>query len=52
MSSTPKPDRTPCCKQLYHYETLAGMRLFREVRGRKIYKAKCPLCQRRFERQS
>lgn len=32
-----------------HFEMFNFLRLWRSVNGRKVYKAKCPGCDRRFE---
>jgi len=48
------PDRgvkTPCpdCGTKLHWEHIQYIRVYRVVDGRKIYKAKCPSCDRYFQ---
>lgn len=37
--------RTPCCRARWLWEVLAGMRIFRDVDGRKVYQARCESCR-------
>ena len=42
-----KGDECPSCRGKLHWETIAGiMRVWREVEGRKVYKARCSKCKR------
>jgi hypothetical protein len=38
--------KSTCCKAAWLYETVAGMRVYREARGCRRYRVKCSVCQR------
>ena len=48
-TSTQQGALSECCHEELHWEQLAGMRLFREVDGRKMYRARCPKCLRSYD---
>ena len=37
------------CKGLLAYEVLAGMRVYREENGQKVYRARCTVCKHNLE---
>jgi hypothetical protein len=39
------PDKTPCCGAEWLWRKIGGMRVYRELEGRKVYDAKCGQCQ-------
>lgn len=41
--------KSACCKARWLYETIAGMRVYREVRGKLRYRVKCSNCYRSSE---
>ena len=41
-----KEDECPDCRGKLHWETMAGViRVYREVNGRKVYRARCSECK-------
>lgn len=44
MREIQEPRRHKCGKP-YLFEMLGGMRLYREVRGRRVYRVQCPSCR-------